>query len=394
MATTKLDTYNRLLLLIYMGLFSFGQIPAVLLTFFVGRDISFQPSDALIFLLVVINIFYKPHLFMNVVKSEIGKFIYILIFSLCIGALMFGFGSSLSLLYFLRAVIYLLFAYIVWHEGLLEKKEMIYFFIVSGLVISVIGIFQYMLIPDTRFLKVFGWDDHYYRLISTFLDPAFTAILLVFSLLFALFGWKTKKQIQRIIVISIFTVALLLTYSRASYLALFVGVIVYAVFQQKMYMKYIIFGLLFSFSLFLLPRPGGGEGVKLERTFSFLLKVQNSRDAIAVASTSPIFGIGYNNMCEARTQLLLHTTETALISHSCSGADNSILFIFSTLGIVGLLSVFFGTRSFLRKVNNPLFYAIVSALFVHMQFTNTLFYPWVFIWIVFAGRFLCTTQKT
>ena len=81
---------------------------------------------------------------------------------------------------------------------------------------------------------IWGWDDHLYRLIGTFLDPGFTAIILVFGFLTSLAyylkpaapkgGFKNKY----FLLISIFLfVSILFTYSRAGYIALIVGMGIY-----------------------------------------------------------------------------------------------------------------------------------------------------------------------
>ena len=47
----------------------------------------------------------------------------------------------------------------------------------TGVGFSVLGILQYLLYPNLRNLSYLGWDPHYYRLFSTFLDPNFAGLL-------------------------------------------------------------------------------------------------------------------------------------------------------------------------------------------------------------------------
>src|SRR3989304_8999963 len=74
-----------------------------------------------------------------------------------------------SSLYLLRFLAYSLLLNIK-----IDRKYLLFF----SSAIAVFGLAQYILIPDTRFLAVLNWDDHYYRLLSTLLDPNFTGIIL------------------------------------------------------------------------------------------------------------------------------------------------------------------------------------------------------------------------
>ena len=85
--------------------------------------------------------------------------------------------------------------------------------------------------------------------------------------------------------------------------------------------------------IFLLPRPSS-EGVKLERAFSILLRLKNYKETIVIWQNSPLFGVGYNNLCFARNKFI---GEANYLSHSCSGSDSSILALIATTGILGFI---------------------------------------------------------
>lgn len=146
----------------------------------------------------------------------------------------------------------------------------------------------YFCLPDSRFLSVLGWDDHYYRLIGTLLDPNFSGLILVGSWLawwqahftIPIEQWAPSRYLTYLGGTSIMALALALTFSRASYLAgalafglLFIhfGRQLGQAYHEKMRSKFKPFLLLLTFplvvgaSLWLAPKPGG-EGVNLFRT--------------------------------------------------------------------------------------------------------------------------------
>src|SRR6185437_11025316 len=100
-----------------------------------------------------------------------------------------------SFFYLLRWVSYLsiFFAVICVDEKF--KKKIIKFLIVDGLILVLIGYIQFFFYPNLRNLYYLGWDEHLYRMFSSFLDPNFAGTFFVLYLIFissVLFN-KTKK---------------------------------------------------------------------------------------------------------------------------------------------------------------------------------------------------------
>ena len=80
-----------------------------------------------------------------------------------------------------------------------------------------------------------GWDDHYYRLISVLFDPNFTGLILVLGLILIYFNRPRSWWLY-----AIHLLALLLTYSRSSYLALLVAGLYLAIVNKKL--KFFLLG--------------------------------------------------------------------------------------------------------------------------------------------------------
>jgi len=107
---------------------------------------------------------------------------------------------------------------------------------------------------------------------------------------------------------------------------------------------------------------------------------------------SPLFGIGFNNLCLAKESLELKFEP---LSHACSGIDSSFLMILVTLGIIGLIMAGYWFILIWLRIKPDKFgfalKAILISLLVHSQFNNSSFYPWV---LIFLALFLPLALKT
>lgn len=229
------------------------------------------------------------------------------------------------------------------------------------------GLIQYLLVPDTRWLLALNWDEHYYRLLSTLLDPNFTGIILVLGLILIYFYRPKARGLY-----GLHLAALWLTYSRSSYLALFSALAVLAVLKKKF--KLILLAVAFAASLLLLPRPGG-EGVKLERIMSVKQRLSNYRLGLEFWRQSPVFGLGFNTLRYFRDNQA---------SHSASGLDSSLIFVLVTSGVVGLLVYLNLLRSLWQK--SLVLKVTLVALLVHSLFVNSLLYSFSLIWLFSLAR--------
>jgi len=229
--------------------------------------------------------------------------------------------------------------------------------IAVSVAIAIFGWIQYFLWPDLTALKYLGWDDHLYRLVGTFLDPGLTSLFLALGAILTVgSGW----------ILPVFlTVSLAFTYARAGYLAFLVAMAYLGRKNKKAFFLAFILGI----TIWLLPKPAG-QGVNLSRTYSIAFRLENYKETLKIAAKSPLFGIGYNNIC-------LYRGDPA--SHSCSGADSSPLLVLATTGSVGLLMFLSCIILFFKNLaKGPYeagFIASVLALAVHSLFVNSLFYP-------------------
>jgi hypothetical protein len=371
---TKL-TILEILTFFYLVLFPFGQV--IRWDLLIGTvSFPFHPTDFIVGLIFACCLAFKiprPPIF-RLITNFLAAATFSLIFSIVIFK---SWEILLGGLYLLRIYAYsylLIAAWNVYREQKLKDRLLVILLAISG-TIAVFGWFQYFFYPDFRPLVEWGWDDHLYRLVGTFMDPAFTSIVIVFGYILSLTKYLFSKNKSYLALILFFTATLAFTYSRAGYLAFTAGSIAILLAVRKIRIVIPVLGLLFI--IFLLPRPEG-EGVKLERVASIFARGNNYVETLQIAGHSPLLGVGFNNLCLARQKYL---GQGEFGSHSCSGSDSSILFVLATTGIVGLFIFLAAVYGLYRNLSGDIYGTAVLgalvALGVHGFFSNSYFYPWV-----------------
>ena len=271
----------------------------------------------------------------------------------------------------------------------------------TGVAAAVLGLLQYIFIPDTRFLEKYGWDPHLYRVIGTFFDPGFLGAIFVLTLiLIVILNWNKQNRLliakQQTLFIAkqqtlfifagiIVYLALALTYSRASYLAYLAGMGTIAWFKKspRFFLAVAAAGII---TVFLLPRPGG-EGVRLERESTIKYRIINWKQSLTIVQKNPVFGVGFNAYRYAQRRYGFLDIPEWQLSHAGAGADSSLLFILATTGIVGFSAYLWLWWKILRS-KNLIILASALALLVHSSFVNSLLYPWIMGWMwILLGSF-------
>src|SRR4030042_4660504 len=377
---SKYLTYFLFIFLII--LYPLGQLLRIERVFEFGK-VVIQPIDVIVFLgsfLSILLKFKKPKLI-----RSINNYLYYLLFSLLISFSLFSLKEVfIGLLYLIRLGSYFYFVIFIFNLVLDQsnKEKVFGLLIITALFSSVFGWIQYFLYPDLRDLRFLGWDDHLYRLVGTFLDPGFTGEVLVlgpFSVMAKSFNEK-KKYLLLLAMFLLISIAF--TYSRAAYLSIFMGFSA-LIFILKNKLRSILIMVFVSICIiFLLPRPSS-EGVKLERLHSIYAKVANYEETLSLIKINPLFGVGFNNMCTSRIKFL--NTDN-ISSHSCYGSDSSILLLLTTTGILGLIYFIKLIIDILKSLDasfySNAFLASSFAVLVNSLFINSLFYPWILLWLV------------
>lgn len=366
------------LIFAYLAIFPLGQIIRTRISI-LGSSYPLHPIDliaGLILFVFLLSKVGKPKLFRYILA-----FLAVAFFSLLLSLSLFTTSEILTGgFYLLRLIAYTSIIPVVWSISRNKINKIVLFnaLIAVTIVVAIFGWIQYLWLPDLRDLKYIGWDDHYFRMFGTFLDPAYFGLIIVFGTLLSLAKFIKNKSKKYLYILIFLLFTLLLSYSRASYIAFLAGLtsLLYKS-QQKLIKALMIIFALFVITLPFLPR-NISEAARLERTYSVFAKFDNWNETFVIFRENPLFGVGFNNLCAARMKYL---GEGSYISHACSGSDSSLLLVLATTGTAGFL-IFVNLLYQIRKniennIYGKAFKACAIALLVHSLFVNSLFYAWV-----------------
>jgi hypothetical protein len=396
MDTTKRIGILKKIVFLYLIAFPFGQL--IRADILVGSlALNLHPVDILTGIIVLIWLISGRPKLVILKKSFLDLFV-VFVFSLAFSLSIFPFSKIiLGGFYLLRFFVYLLFPFAILRlfENGRYRKLIFNSLLTASFFVAVFGWIQYFLYPDFRPFVVYGWDDHLYRLIGTFFDPGFTGVLLALGAITSLISYFEKRSYKMFLLFSFLVVSLAFTYSRASYLALMAGVAY--IFIKKGKLKVLLMGILaFLMLILLLPRPSS-SGVQLERLYSVFLRITNYQETISIWKNSPVFGVGFNNLCAAREKFFLVDSH---LSHSCSGSDSSLLLLLATTGFSGFIVFikFLKVQLSLLKQDDlyvKVYKSSLVVVLVHSLFVNSLFYPWVmgYLGVLFALALSSTSKN-
>lgn len=389
-----------------MGLLKLFSI--LLIVFFpiaeVGRiqfsnGVAISLNDILLAVLIIVwavSLFRKKK---SLEKSQLFKpivaFSVIALVSLLLNLTNLSFDRFLiSFLYLARWVSYALLYFVFKEFDAKFKLRISYVLLFSGFLVVLLGFVQYFFYPSLRNLYYLGWDEHLYRLFSSFLDPnfagAFFALFFLFSISFIPDFIKDKKWLRFSIVstVAVLTLgALYLTYSRSALIMLIVSVVAYLyLINKKRFVVFILLGILLS--IFILPKSFQTEGTNFLRSASSKARVEGVKEALMVIQKNPIYGVGFNAYRYARNQQGLSGPNWQ-ISHGAAGTDNSFLFVLATTGVIGfavflwlLYKIFsLGLINIKKNKLSVVLLSLIAGLIFNSLFINSLFYVLILEWV-------------
>lgn len=321
----------------------------------------------------------KKRVLFELLKKVLNKkywFIWLLATWVLIGWLVSIVGGDFSFKAILYTLRFLVYSWVIFRLG--KSKDLKSSLVRVGLLaigfwLLFGGLGQYLFLPDMRFLSIFGWDDHYFRLVGTQFDPNFMGVILVLLFLnsqFLVVNSKYKKHIFcfRILLL----LGLALTFSRSAFLSFVISQVFLLRFQIKKYWPVLVLAML----ILMVPKPAG-EGVVLTRTASIEARLNTSQQNIAnLEGWRWLVGHGlFNSTKETYAKDIYSRADHAALP------DNLFLMILEGTGAVGLiltLIVALKMAIYLAK-KYPRANIFLLAVLTHAMFNNSLFQPFVFI---------------
>jgi len=285
----------------------------------------------------------------------------------------------ISLMYLVRWVTYAGIFFIVNDFDKNFKKKIPTLLIVVGALIVGLGYLQYFFYSSLRNLFYLGWDEHMYRMFSVFLDPNFAGSFFVLFFLFLVSLFLEKKNILICFLAALTLGAVFLTFSRSALIMLIVSSSLLFILMNKKIWIAILLGIIFIV-FGMSSRYFNIENINLFRIVSSEARLETARNAIAIIKNNPIFGVGFNSYRYAQFRYGLRNDNAVAVSHADAGVDNSFLFVIATTGIVGFILFLF---LWLRILKNTSILAVASIMgvFVNSMFINSLFYPFIMLWL-------------
>lgn len=299
------------------------------------------------------------------------------------------FEYAVAFSYTLRFCALVLLGWVIYSGGLkLSLKKILTF---SGVGLAILGLIQFILFPNLGFLENQGWDPHYFRTVSTFLDPNFAGAFFVLTIISFLSlrgaagGPHSKNgDWQSILLFTIVYLALLTTFSRSSYLMFLVSGVIYSLLKKSRFLflsTLILFlGLLLGFQIYtqIVAQP---RNIDREQSASF--RISSWEQGLTIFQKSPFLGVGFNAYRYAIREYNLGD-EQFIQSRGSSSNDSSLLFVASTTGVLGFIAYLYFLRTLFKFTNriNLILTAGLTGLLIHSFFANSLFYPPILAWIL------------
>ncbi len=298
-----------------------------------------------------------------------------------------------SLSYLIRFLMYSSLIFIFDYLNIKKIYNLLKTLNLSLLLFVFFGFLQYLFSPSLKQFYVYGWDEHFYRLTSTYLDPNFAgiSILLYIILLFyfVMEAIKSKEKIAYPIITSFLSIlALFLTYSRSAIVAFVFSAPALIIVERRKRLLVLALAIVI-FAGILTPKNFNLVGLNPFRVFSSVERLKSIENAYKVFTTSPIYGVGFNSYRYAQKRIGFLDSQWEK-THAGAGASNSYVFLLATTGIAGFLAFIYFIWEVVRyliydskktsySLSKGVALASFTAVLVHSLFDNTFFYSFTMI---------------
>lgn len=297
---------------------------------------------------------------------------------------------TVSLLFLVRFILYFFLFVVVANTVTKDKiNDFVNVIMTTGAIFVLLGFLQLLIFPDLSFLTIYGWDPHQRRIASTLLDPNFSGWLFTFLFTTSTALYLYKRQTRYLAFSLITFLAIVLTFSRSTYLAWTTAVLIMGILKSP---KLLLASLIiFALAFFSIGQVRSRIIGALEVDETAQARLQSWQNALTIFKGNLAFGVGFNTYRFAQDKYGLFSEDNPLGGHSGAGSDSSILLVAATTGITGLAVYIFLLASIFQALKNKIktsylhlaVFASYCALLVHSQFVNSLFFPQImlFLWV-------------
>jgi O-Antigen ligase len=343
----------------------------------------------------------------------LGAFVGVNILAIAVTALRYDLDAvevAFSGLYLGRWTLYaLLYVFALGALKTTSAVRLIRTAVMVCVVFAAFGIFQSVFLPNFAFIvypdavPYIDWDVQGHRLVSSFLDPNFAGAFILFGLLFAHAEGAVRGR-QPYFLLAVFWVALVLTLSRSSVIAMLLGLGLLTWRTRNFRRLFVplagvtIVGVLASGRL--LEFAARYNKLTLVDA-SALSRLANWLLAWRIFADNPLIGVGFNTFGFVRASY-----GSMIAGNAAFGSDGGLLYMAAVGGVVGLgllgavlwrLTVT-GARTYRTQTLPPdvrvlglTLHAWIPSLVLHSAASNSIFYPFVIGPLFLLGG-LCARQ--
>ena len=372
--------------LIFWAVFTLGQLQRIQLS----GTTALYVHDLIAAVFVVLSISrilpaFRVLLTKNNLKRNSVAMFFLLWVLLGVGVYIWQTGDFVPSLYLGRIVVYCLFVwsgYLQFAELQSFRKYYVYVPLLTGCLLAWLGLLQYLLIPDTVFLSVLGWDDHYYRMIGTILDPNYHGAVLLLTATAAHTLWRVGNRKTAASIIVAIIALLPLTFSRWSFItAAVTGLVVATWLVQKQQLSWTKFlggflaVLVIAVTAFQLAPKPTGEGVKILRTASIVARLHGiQEDLTGLSGHRWLLGTGLYAVGTGPAE------PGTVLSHARL-PDNILVLLLTQTGVVGLALSVSALKDLARWLlkKQPVSLLAIGLVLFHSMATATVLQPFVLL---------------
>ncbi|MDO8658660.1 MAG: O-antigen ligase family protein [Candidatus Levybacteria bacterium] len=310
-----------------------------------------------------------------------------------------------SFLYLLRWVFYINILFIASGFDKLFRNKIKLLMVFLGISVVFGGYIQFFFYPDLRNLYYLGWDEHLYRMFSSFLDPNFAGVFFVLYFIFLLGlifeKWGKIKPVKMSLLMFFLILTfggVFLTYSRSAYIMLLVACLTFLILVKKCLPAMpckawqagkLMIGVISFFAIItlLLFATSRSEGTNLLRSASTEARAYSAAKALIIIKENPFLGVGFNAYRYAQYRYGFLKKDSKINNHSGSGTDNSFLFVLATTGIAGFISFIYIWYKIIKNefehynIFSIVIITSIFSIFAGSLFINSLFYPFIMQWL-------------
>lgn len=383
-----MQTFLALLLLVSLISGQVVKLPLIYLNGLTLLDLS----------IIIINLFALLNLKFRLKKPPLplvltGLFLAIATLSLILTPLRLSPSEYLSSFsYTARFGSYILLGWLLYSGALPSfTRQMSKILLSSGIIIASLGLIQFIFLPNLSFLAKDGWDPHNFRTASTFFDPNFLGAYLIFTLVLLAAKIIPLSRKLSFIFFLILYLAIVTTFSRSVALMFITSFLSFSLFKRSFKWFALTLILCSGFYLgYLVYHQAVASPLNINRGQSAEYRLTSWQQGIKMVEASPLLGVGFNSYRYALDYYKLSAGNFTQ-SRGASGNDSSLLFTAATTGILGLFSYLAVIASLiiisLKKYysGNKAGIVLLSGLLgllIHSFFLNSLFYPFILVWLV------------